>query len=254
MQKIDMELNLFWPVYLLQAIKMVNSTSRFEVMGFQYEIIRGYRYEDMLDFYRDHFFPDEPLAQSLGCVMGDELRGIMRSALQHNISIALVSCATKEIIGGRIIHIADRNDVHDASRLKAEPLRKVIDIMTELDRRCNIFDHYCVNDVIHFFGIGVRRDYRRRGIGEMLMRAAICFVRNLGLGDVIIKGEGTSTFSQRVFEKIGFDILSEIVYADYKVDRKAVTTGRGDHKCEKLYGMRINSVQWCHIPIFDEHV
>ena len=115
--------------------------------------------------------------------------------------------------------------------------------MTELDRRCNIFDYYRVNDVIHFFGIGIRRDYRRRGFGESLMGAAICFVRNLGLGDVIIKGEGTSNFSQRVFEKIGFDILSEVVYADYKVDGKVVTTGRGDHKCEKLYGMWIGSVK-----------
>ena len=60
--------------------------------------------------------------------MGDELRGIMRSALQNYISMALVSCATKQFIGGRIIHIADRNDVHDTSRLKAEPLRKLLSL------------------------------------------------------------------------------------------------------------------------------
>ena len=175
--------------------------------------------------------------------MEDEFRGIMRAAIQENLSVALVSVATGEIVGGRVIMIENRNDEHDVSTLKTEALRKYIDIMNELDRRCNIFDHYGVDNVILFFGIGVHRDYRRRGIGEKLMRAAVCFVSHLDLGDVVIKGEGTSNFSQRVFENIGYDVLSEVVYSEYRVDGTVVTTGRGDHKCERLYGMRIKSFE-----------
>ena len=194
------------------------------VEGLQYVLIKEDRYEEMLDFYRDHFILDEPLAQSLGLVMEGELRGLLRSALQEHLSIALVSLATGEIVGGRVMKIENRNDVHDVSTLKTETLRKIVGIMTELDRRCNIYDFYGVDDVIHFYSFWVHRNYRRRGIGEKLMRAAVCFVSHLDLDDVVIKGEGTSNFSQRVFEKIGFDVLSEIVYGEYKVDGTVVTT------------------------------
>ena len=74
--------------------------------------------------------------------------------------------------------------------------------MGELDRSCNIFEHYGVDDVIHFYGFGVHGDFRRSGIGEKLMKAALSFVRNLDLGNVVIKGEGTSDYSKRVFEKL----------------------------------------------------
>ena len=86
----------------------------------------------------------------------------------------------------------------------------------------------------------VHRDYRQRRIGEKLMRAAISFVRNLGLGHVIIKGGGSSNFSHRLYEKVGFEILSELVYDEYKFEGINVLSNTGEHKTHKLYGMSIN--------------
>ena len=74
-----------------------------------------YMYEDVLDFFREYFLPDEPLGRSLGYTSGVELRGMHRSALEDNLSIALVSRQTNAIIGGRIIRVAVRNEVHDLS-------------------------------------------------------------------------------------------------------------------------------------------
>ena len=228
---------------LLQAIQKVNSNDNLKVDGLQYVLIREDRYEDVLNLYQDHFFPDEPLAQSIGLLMDDELRGLMRSAIQEHVSIALVSVETGKVVGGRVIKLETRNDTHDVSALKSDVLRTYVTIISELDRRCNIYNYYNVEDVIHFYGICVHSDYRRRGIGEKLMRAAVCFVSHLDLGDVVIKGEGTSVFSRQVFEKIGFETLSEVVFADYTVDGKAVTAGRGEHKLERLYWLRVKSTK-----------
>ena len=227
----------------LQAIAILNTDGKLAFEGFQYMLVKKDRYEDVLDFFRDHFLPDEPLGRSLGYTSGVELRGMHRLALEDNLSIALVSRQTNKIIGGRIIRIAVRNEVPDLSGFMSESFKKGLAIVSELDRRCNVFDHYQVEEVIHFLGFCVHRDFRRQGIGEKLMRAGICFVSNLNLGNVVIKSEGTSKYSQRVFEKVGFDMLAEVVYADCKVDGKVVTTGIGDHTCEKLYGMRIKIVR-----------
>lgn len=75
------------------------------------------------------------------------------------------------------------------------------------------------------------------------MRAAVFFIRNLELGDVVIKGEGTSNFSKRVFEKVGFEVLAEVVYADYKVDGKIVIHSTGEHKTGRLYGLFVKCVK-----------
>ena len=208
--------------------------------GFQYVRIREERYEDMLDIYKCHFCPDEVVFRAVGAILDEELREFARAALRQNLSIALVSCKTGEIIGGRMIKVDNRDDQLDISKFKSEPNRKCADVYAELDRRCNVFDQYDVDELIHFYGLVVHRDYRQRGIGEKLMKAAVLFVQNLGLGPVIIKGVGSSNFSQRLYEKVGFEMLAEVVYAEYKVDGKVVVSETGEHKTVRMYGLSIN--------------
>ena len=76
------------------------------------------------------------------------------------------------------------------------------------------------------------------------MRAAVYFIFNLGLGHVAIKAGGSSNFSKRVFEKLGFEKLSEIVYSEFKIDGKVVIKNTGEHKSEIRYGMSRNWVPY----------
>ena len=204
-------------------------------------IVREDRYEDMLDLYKDHFFPDEPISQSIGLTMDDELRDFMRKPLLQNLSIALVSSRTGELIGGRIIKVNNRQENRlPIATFKSEAMKKFAHISTEADKLCNIFDYYSVQEIFHFYGIVVRREFRRRGLGEKLMRAALLFIRSLDLGVVVLKGGGTSLYSQRLFEKMGFEKLSEVVYSEFKIDGEIVMTNTGEHKSEIRYGMCIN--------------
>ena len=116
----------------MQAIRKVNSDHRFDVEGYQYTVIREDRYEDMLDVYTHHFFPDEVVSRAVGVIVDDELRMFMLAAVQQNLSIALVSCQTQEIIGGRAIMLANRDDSHDVA-FQSKPTRISIDVMAELD-------------------------------------------------------------------------------------------------------------------------
>ena len=170
--------------------------------------------------------------------MDDELRDFMRKPLLQNLSIALVLSQTGELIGGRIIKVNNRQENKlPISTFKSEAMKKFAYISTEADKRCNIFDHYNVEEVLHFCGIAVRRDFRQRGIGYKLMRAAVLFIRSLELGTVVIKGDGTSLHSQRLFEKTGFEKLSEVVYSEFKMDNEIVVQNTGENKSEIRYGL-----------------
>ena len=135
-------------------------------------IVREDRHGDMADMCMRHFFPDEVVARAVGLVVNDELKMFMLGAIQQNLSVALVSCETNEIIGGRVITTANRDDGDDNNTtFESKPIQIGVDVMADLDRRCNVFDHYHVDEVFQFFGLVVHRDYRRRGIGK---KAHVC--------------------------------------------------------------------------------
>jgi hypothetical protein len=48
------------------------------------------------------------------------------------------------------------------------------------------------------------------------------FCKELGLSPVCIKGEGTSNYSQRIFEKFDFETIHTMKYDEYKIDGEIV--------------------------------
>ena len=159
------------------------------------------------------------------------------SELKDNMSLGLVSKATGDLVGFRIMSIINKSEHEvDTSDVKSEKFKIIEDFLIYLAGLNNVFEHYGVEDVVHFFGIGVHRDWREKGVGSKLMKAAITLVTNLDVGPVVITGEGSSNYSKRIFEKFGFDILAEVAFSDYKVNGEVVFQNLGEHKCERLYG------------------
>ena len=190
----------------------------------------------MMEFYRLHFVPDETINRSLHIPWDEEVVAVFTESLQQNLSLALVSTNTGEIVGGRIMIVANKNDEHDTAKYKSEPLRKMMDITYHFGTLCDMFQHYGVDEMFHFFGLGVHKDYRQKGIGTILQKAGIEFVRNLGMGSVVIRGEASAIYSQKIYEKLGFELLAVIVFSEYKVNGEIVVKNTGIHKDYRLYG------------------
>ena len=127
----------------------MNAEPQHQVDGYEYVIVREDMYDDMIDLFGNHFFPDEPISRSLGLTLDAEMRELMRAPLKQNLSIALVSRDTREMIGGRVIKIDGNHDQQDKSVVKSEQLRKFLSVFDELDRKCNIFEHYNIDEVLY---------------------------------------------------------------------------------------------------------
>ena len=213
------------------------SNKELAVEGCHYELVREDRYQDMMDYYRDHFIPDEPVGRGIGFVYDEDVEALVESELKFNMSIALVSNNSGKIVGIRMMSLISKSDEpEDTSQLNSYKMKLIEDFLIYLGQLNNVFDHYGVEDAVHFFAIGVHRDYRGRGIGLKLMKAAVELVKNLDIGGVVVTGEGSSNYSKKIYEKLNFDILAEVVFEDYKVDGVTVFQNLGEHTFERLYG------------------
>ena len=163
------------------------------------------RNKEALDFYKDSLIADEPVCACLNLPFDEDFQKRVQHCLAKRLSIALISSCTGEIIGILIIGIAKSKDKIDTAKFRSEPLRILFELMKHGLEMCIPFNHYAVEEILENFGLGVHKAYRRRRIATNVMKMAMSFVENLDLGPMVVKGEGTSNFSKRIFEERGFD-------------------------------------------------
>ena len=214
----------------------MNTTEHCTVKDCRYVIVREDLYEESLKHTAEHNFPNEPVCKSLGMTMDKEAEYICTCALQQNMSIALISARTGEIIGQRVIHIGSKHDKIDMEQYQVQANRKFIKLYEEALKYVDLWKHYDVDEAFEFFGLSVHKEYRRMGIGIKLMQAAILFIKSMNLGLVLAKGLCDSNYSKRIYERLDFDCLGEIKFEDYKVNGEQVVTNIGEHKSLKIYG------------------
>lgn len=223
-------------IICFQALEKVQNDPALAVEGCQYELIPEDRYDEALNLYADHFVPDEPVGAAISLEWCDEYEDLVLSELEHNMSIGLIASNTGQLVGFRMISIMNKNDDIDTRYIKNEKFKLIEDFLKYLAELANVFEHYGVEDVFHFFAIGVHRDWRQKGIGSKLMKAGMSLVANLDVGPVVVSGEGSSNYSKKIYENLNFDILTEVQYAEYKVDGVAVFQNTGEHRSERVYG------------------
>ena len=221
---------------LFQAICCVNEAEHLAVGDCRYEIVRGENmYEESIKHSAEHMFPDEPLCSSLGMVMDSEVKAMSLAPLLQNMTIVLVSTKTREIIGQRVISTMSIHDKLDLDKIQVPANKKFLKLYDTINKSCDFWKHYDVEEAFHFFGLSVHREYRRRGFGAKLMQAALLFIKSMNLGPVLVKALGDSKYSHRIFERTEFDCLGEIMYDDYKIDGEQVVTDTGEHTSIKLF-------------------
>lgn len=212
--------------------------AQFELDNGRLAIITPDRYEETYDIMGNHFVPDEPLSRAFGVTWHDDFETLTHDQLVQNLSICMIDKDTREIMGVRLIGLMKKSDPHNYfSNIKYEPLRSLYEFLTHKDKEINFFERYGVDEAVHFFTLGVHKKYRRMGLGGRLLAAAVAMSRELGFK--AIKGEGTSNFSQRIYEKQGFETLLEMPYDNYFYKGKPIRDGTGEHTMTKIYGLKL---------------
>ena len=155
------------------------------------------------------------------------------------MSLILVSDTTDEIVAVRVNKISKKEEQHkensDEEKTVSEGRRKLDQLGEAINSLINIYEHYNVDEVVEFMALAVHKDYRKRGIGLKIMKATLALIKNLDLGGVIVKGEGSGNFVNKIFEDAGFDFLEEVVYKDFKVNGEIVFKDMREHRAARAY-------------------
>ena len=208
----------------------MQSSEQCAIKGYRYTIIQEDLYKKAGDFMAVHLFPDEPLCKGIDLTWNPEIEDIMMSALEQNMSLALISTETDEIVGLRIMQVEEKNQYFETDALQEESVKLFMNIVGLLENMFDVFEHYEVNEVFDLFGLAVHIDHRRKGLGLKLMQAAIIFIESLNVGPAVVKGFCDSVFSYRIYEKTGYTLLKKVSYEDFMKDNNIFITCSEQHK------------------------
>ncbi|XP_052224656.1 arylalkylamine N-acetyltransferase 1-like [Dreissena polymorpha] len=203
--------------------------------GLHFELLSEGRMQALVDFLSDYFFPDMPLSKSLGVVADDSLKEILKVRFSEHLSLILIDESSDEIIGIRTAFTLTRRWQLNTDEIKDEKIKTILKFIYQKHNEMNVFKRFDVNVAIQFANLGVRPDFRERGLGCKLIEAALMFFSQFALEMPCITGEGTSGHAQRIFEKYGFETIHTFLYADYKENGEVVFKNMGENVSTKVY-------------------
>ncbi|XP_053404700.1 uncharacterized protein LOC128558681 [Mercenaria mercenaria] len=204
--------------------------------GMHLELASDERVHEMVDFLIEHFFPDETLSKSIGLVISEYGKKLLVERYKDNLSLLLVSDVTNKVIGVRTIKVIPvGGQTINLSSIEDERIRKVITFLRHKGSDMNVYKYFGIDCAVHFINLGIHKDYRNMGLGSTLMNAAMSYVKEIGLDPVCITGEGTSDYSQKIYEKCSFEVIHTVKYEDYIKDGEIVFKNTGLNKSCKFY-------------------
>ena len=174
-------------------------------------------------FMAVHLFPDEPLCKGIDLTWNLEIEDIMMSVLKQNMSLALISTETYEIIGLRVMQVEAKDQHIETDDLKEESVKLFMNIVGFVENMFDLFEHYGVDEVFDLFKLSVHIEHRRKGLGLKLMQAMIIFIESLNVGPAVVKGFCDSVFSNRIYEKTGYTLLKKLSYEDLMKDNNILS-------------------------------
>ena len=209
--------------------------------------------EELNEFSKKNYYPDEPMtfgskilergsffARQMEKLMFEEF---MVKPIKSNLKVP--SClVARDKTSGKIVamRIGDikRRSPEVMREIEKEPnfrflgnLPKFIPIPRELVIAGNLqwvmdqisysrkeaFDRFENDEAIYFaVTITVGREARGKGIGKELISRTMRMAEKAGCGHTFVLA--TSVYSQGIFKNLGYDILCEKSYEEFKVDRK----------------------------------
>ena len=222
-------------LYILQVFSRINNTHAAETGHL--ELISEDRYDDVLDIIANHFMKNEPLCNAFGVQMSPFFERRILARLKNFLSVAAISDKTNDIMGVSLCQVAKTSDKLDLNDIDDESTRALLTFLTHRDSD-NPYN-YGVAEVFCVMNLAVHEKYRRRGLGYSLLGTSVTLAKELGFK--AIKGEATSNFSQRLFEKHGFECILELPYNQYKYRDVYLSERTGEHTRTKRYMLYFSS-------------
>ncbi|XP_011195599.2 arylalkylamine N-acetyltransferase-like 2 [Zeugodacus cucurbitae] len=205
--------------------------------------------DEVLNFLRKHFYPDEPFMIASAQKHPDpEDEEFNISLIAHGTCLMAVQQETvnsilKERIVGVVLSGPKCSDeaehlFKEAARLGSTTWGKTIGILAHAERDSNVYERYNADRALHIYASAVDGRFRGRAISMRLKEKLKELARQLGYP--LLTTDCTSFYSAKVSERMGMDCVNVIKYTDCLDDEgKVVFNPPLPHEYLKTYAMRL---------------
>lgn len=183
----------------------------------EYRIATETDNDNILDFIRKHYYPEEPLT------LGNE--PMCQSVEDEEFSVSEISHGTTVVAldDDKIVGclLSGPTDQDEAANLYQEAVEsndrkwsEILRLEAFLEERANLYARYNVTKVLHVSVMGVDRRMRGKSIGSNLLSK--CFEVGRILGYPLVSLDCTSIYSIQMAEKLQLECISQLAYSDYR--------------------------------------
>lgn len=179
--------------------------------------------ENILDFLRIYYYPDEPITNGNEPKQQDsDDEEFSLSVIKDGASIIAVDASKNDKIVGVLMAGPVEPDevewlINESERCANTNQKKwseILLLLCHLAESANVFERFNVERSLHIHVMSVNHEYRGKSIGTNLMRK--CFEIGKLLGYPVASADCTNVFSIRIAEKLGMQCINELAFCDYK--------------------------------------
>ncbi|XP_077988226.1 arylalkylamine N-acetyltransferase-like 2 [Glandiceps talaboti] len=202
----------------------------------EYRVLTREHVEEAICVLAEGFTYGEPLNVALKTPYEFQLelsRRLSEKALKDEVSAVAIDTKSGKVIGavvGILVtgedHLADSEDYTDSQSLSENPdpclfLRYIPPFIKEVDKIYQSHPKLCKENldkkctILKSFKLTVLPDYAGQGIGTELISTRTNLAKQKGVG--VITAICTSPASQRLYAKLGHEVIGEIFYSDFEV-------------------------------------
>ena len=192
-----------------------------------YQLVTPEQYKEALDLFNDFFLPYNPVQRAVGCTAQNDLYDQENlNYLKQGLSWCAVDERTGKMVGVRVTRCSETiTELPDTVPTFDEYLEcgwsngwskewSAINILASsvMDVK-KILTTYQESKMLRLSGLCVHSDYRKLGIATELVKRTLDHGKKVGFTFAgVVCG---NAYSQRIFEKQGFEKVKEVCYATY---------------------------------------
>ncbi|XP_055844410.1 arylalkylamine N-acetyltransferase-like 2 [Episyrphus balteatus] len=208
----------------------------------EYRIATQKDYNSVLEFLREHYYPEEPLTIASEPIEQDSHdEEANMSNIEHGTCVIAIS--DQQIVGaflaGPKYPDEEKKLLEEASHIPNTKWAKALLFLAALERDSNVYEKYNVDKAIHGHVLAVDKKFRGNGIGLKLFEKSMERARELGFP--LYSSDCTSVYSAQLCDRLGMDCVNVCAFADYRAPDSDVQVffPPGEHKFVKTYAKRL---------------
>ncbi|KAL7014102.1 hypothetical protein ACKWTF_015745 [Chironomus riparius] len=165
------------------------------------------RIEEGIQFNTGAFLKHEPMSRTRNVINKpeavEEFLNSIRNTMQNGVSLACFKENSDEIISTNILAVKDEKEYMADYDFNSTDFQDIFGVMGYANTQFNPFKHYNVDNILYAFTVGVKPDYRGRGIANHMFQCRRLLCEELGLK--VTTTHATANGSQKAALNAGFE-------------------------------------------------